>query len=124
MNLAEAEEKELADLSASVYTCVVGVNTADDDESNNDKARDPNSLVKDEVECELDNENDLLLDNTDNECEIKCEELKIRGHGCNVFSCTKRRPYFKRDFQDRSDSKGEDDEESLIKRMFPRSFHR
>ncbi len=47
---------------------------------------------------------------------------KTRGAQCCVFGCEKRKKFGEN--KDCSDSEGSDDEESLLKRKFPRSFHR
>ena len=50
---------------------------------------------------------------------------KYRGYVCSVIGCIKRLHTGKSEADgERSDSDGEDDEESLIKRLFPRTFHR
>ena len=49
----------------------------------------------------------------------------MRGAGCYVLGCSKRAAPYKHDVSnERSDSEGESDEESLVKRLFPRFFHR
>ena len=74
----------------------------------------------------MDNANALILDNiTVNKSEIECSDLEMRGQGCNVFGCKNRQPPYKKiNPVERSDSEGEDDEESMVKRLFQRSFHR
>ncbi|CAB4030215.1 Hypothetical predicted protein, partial [Paramuricea clavata] len=49
---------------------------------------------------------------------------KIRGTQCCVFGCAKRKKIGENKGESRSDSEGSDDEESVVKRKFPRSFYR
>lgn len=49
---------------------------------------------------------------------------KIRGTQCCVFGCAKRKKIGENKGEARSDSEGSDDEESEVKRKFPRSFYR
>ncbi|XP_037797679.1 THAP domain-containing protein 6-like [Penaeus monodon] len=46
-----------------------------------------------------------------------------RGTQCCAFGCSKRRKYGNETEIFRSDSEGSDDDESMIKRNFPRTFH-
>ena len=49
----------------------------------------------------------------------------IKGHSCFVSGCRKRKKNKEREGQSvtRSDSDGSSDEESMIKRLYPRTFH-
>ena len=49
----------------------------------------------------------------------------MRGAGCAVIGCNKRRKNKEGESESvqRSDSEGSEDDESVIKRMVPRTFH-
>ena len=49
----------------------------------------------------------------------------VKGTSCIVFGCKKRKKNKEKDGQSRvrSDSEGSDDDESVLKRMYPRTFH-
>ena len=50
---------------------------------------------------------------------------KTVGYGCAVHGCFKRFKVNKSEVDaERSESDGEEDEETLLKRLFPRTFHR
>lgn len=47
---------------------------------------------------------------------------EIRGTQCCAFGCAKRKKIGQNKGEPRSDSEGSDDEESTVKRKFPRAF--
>lgn len=48
---------------------------------------------------------------------------KVRGRQCCAFGCSKRKKVGPDAKSVRSDSEGSSDEESKLKRKFPRTFH-
>ena len=50
---------------------------------------------------------------------------KVKGQSCIVSGCKKRKKNKEQNSQGwvRSDSEGSDDDESMLKRMYPRTFH-
>ena len=49
--------------------------------------------------------------------------MKKAGTQCFAFGCNKRKRVKEDKDKPRSDSEGSDDEESSVKRKFPRTFH-
>ena len=60
-------------------------------------------------------------------CAEKCrvvQKMGKQGTECVSYGCKKRKRNVKEENYERSDSEGSEDEQSAIKRILPRTFHR